>query len=234
MELLAWGSAGWGDELVSGLCLTVALALCTLPLGMLTGLGIAAMRRSSNWLACDVAIGFTTAFRSLPELLTVFLIYYGGQSLINALSQSLDFGPMELHPFAAGLIALALVFGAFSSEVFLAAFAALPPGQGEAARTLGLHRFQIFLLITGPQMLRLSLPGLSNLWQNLLKDTSLISIIALNDLLRQSKLAASSEVEPVFFYCVAFVLYLSLAVLSSIGIGRVRSWSDRGFGSAAP
>ena len=79
-----------------------------------------------------------------------------------------------------------------------------------------------------PQLIRLALPGLSNLWLTLMKDTALVSVITLNDLLRQTQVAVSSTKQPFFFYAVACLIYLLLSMISSIGIGRIDAWASRG------
>jgi polar amino acid transport system permease protein len=120
------------------------------------------------------------------------------------------------------------VLASYSSEVFLSAFRAIPHGQYEAADAMGLHRRQALRLIILPQIVRLALPGLSNLWLSLMKDTALVSVITLNDLLRQTQVAVSSTKQPFFFYAVACLLYLGLSMVSSVGIGRIDAWAARG------
>lgn len=233
LSLLSWGAAGWSDELAAGLAMTLGLAVCTLPFGLALGLGVALAGRSGNWFAQDMASVFTTVFRGLPELLTLFLIYYGGQALVQAVVAAFGGGYVEISPFLAGVIALGFVFAAFSSEVFASAFKGVPNGQWEGAQALGLGRWTTFRKIIGPQLVRLALPGLANLWLILLKDTSLVSVIALDDLMRQTRVAAGSEREPFLFYSVALLLYLGLSLVSSLGIRRVEAWSGRGHNAGA-
>jgi polar amino acid transport system permease protein len=85
---------------------------------------------------------------------------------------------IDVNAFVAGVVALSAVVAAYSSEVWIASLSAVPPGQGEAARSLGLNRWQVFFLVTLPQLGRVALPGLGNIWTILLKDTSLISTLA--------------------------------------------------------
>ena len=95
---------------------------------------------------------------------------------------------VEANGFIAGMLALGVVFAAYASEVFTAAFNGIPVGQWEGATAIGLHRWQTMRLVILPQLLRLALPGLANLWLVLLKDTALVSVIALDDLLRMTYL----------------------------------------------
>ena len=88
-------------------------------------------------------------------------------------------------------------------------------------------------LVVLPQLVRLALPGLANLWLALLKDTSLVSVIALNDILRQTSVAVGATKQPFFFYLVACLLYLILSIISSFGIAGIERWSERGMRRAA-
>ena len=227
-DLLAYGSDGWGDELLAGLWITISLAVATLPFGLALGFLVALARRSRRWWANDLAAAFTTVFRGLPELLTLFLIYYGGAALIQRAYGLVGGGYIEVSPFVAGMVALGLVFAAFAAEVFLSAFKGIPNGQDEGAAALGLSRWQTMRLVIFPQLVRLALPGLANLWLILLKDTALVSVIAVDDLMRQTRVAAGSEREPFFFYAVTCGIYLALSIVSSVGVRQVDAWAERG------
>ena len=223
LSLLSFGPEGWGDELAAGAWLTIRLALATLPVGLALGLAVALMRDSgTRWLTMP-ANAFTTIFRGLPELLTLLLVYFGGQMLLARI-----FGQVEVSAFVAGLVALGLVFAAYASEVFLGAFRGIGRGQYEAGYALGLGRVAVFRLVILPQLVRLALPGLANLWLVLLKETSLVSVIALNDLLRQTSVAVRATKEPFLFYLVACLIYLAMSAISSAGILGIERWSARG------
>jgi polar amino acid transport system permease protein len=128
------------------------------------------------------------------------------------------------------MAALAVVFSSYSSEVMLSAFRAIPRGQYEAGDALGLHRSRTMLLVILPQLIRIALPGLTNLWLILLKDTSYVSVIGLADILRQTGIAARVSKEAFFFYGIACLLYLILAMISSVGLGFVERWAKRSEG----
>lgn len=228
--LLAFGADGWGDELAAGAWLTIRLAVATLPFGLLLGLLIALAKQSEDTYLRAIGNVYTTVFRGLPELLTLFVVYNMVQLMANRVVQIIAPGSsFEISGFAAGLVALGVVFGAFSSEVFLGAIRAIPKGQIEAGRSLGLSAVQAFGLITLPQLWRLALPGLGNLWLVLIKDTSLVSVIALNDLLRQTQVAVGVTKEPFFFYLVACLIYLVFTLISAAGINRLEVRANRGF-----
>lgn len=228
LGLLAWGADGWGDELAAGLRITVLLALATLPFGLVLGFLVALAKNSSEKSLTAAAHIYTTIFRGLPELLTLFIVYYGGQILIQEIVNLFTETYVEVNSFVAGMVALGLVLSAFSSEVFLGALRAIDRGQVEAGKALGLSRWQCLRLVTFPQLIRLALPGLSNLWLVLLKDTSLVSLIALNDLLRKANIAVGATKEPFFFYAVACLIYLFVSLVSSIGLTGIERHVNRG------
>jgi polar amino acid transport system permease protein len=234
LELLAYGPTGWGDEILAGASLTIRLALATLPVGLALGFAVALAKRSDSVLLRGFGEAFSTVFRGLPELLTLFIVFYGGQILLQAVVGLFSDRPVEANGFIAGMLALGVVFAAYASEVFTAAFGAIPKGQWEGAAAIGLHRAQTMRLVILPQLLRLALPGLGNLWLVLLKDTSLVSVIALNDLLRMTSVAVGTTKQPFFFYFVACMIYLAISIVSSIGIGAIERWSERGESGRKP
>ena len=119
-------------------------------------------------------------------------------------------GYIEINAFLTGALAIGIISGAYSTEVFRGAILSIDKGQFEASKVLGLKKNIQFYKVILPQMLRLSIPNLSNVWQITLKDTSLISVTGLVEIMRQSYIAAGSTRDPLFFYSVAAVLYLSL------------------------
>jgi polar amino acid transport system permease protein len=119
------------------------------------------------------------------------------------------------------MVALGVVFSSYSSEVFLSAFRAIPRGQYEGGFAVGLTSGQTMRLVVLPQLIRISLPGLANLWLILLKDTALVSAIGLSDILRQSGVAARVTKHAFLFFGVAGLIYLALAIISSFGIHAI-------------
>lgn len=228
LHLLAFGPTGWGDEILAGAWLTVRLALATLPVGLALGFLVALAKRSQSRPARFLGESFSTIFRGLPELLTIFLVFFGGQIAMQAIVRLFSDTTIEANGFIAGMIALGVVFAAYASEVFTAAFNGIPVGQWEGAKAVGLHRLQTMRLVIFPQLVRLALPGLANLWLVLLKDTSLVSVIALNDLLRMTSVAVGTTKQPFLFYLVACLIYLLMSIVSSFGINAIERWSERG------
>ena len=227
-SLLQFGPDGWGDELLAGTLVTVKLALATLPFGLALGFLIALAKNSSEKSLVAAANIYTTLFRGLPELLTLLIIYYGGQILVQQVVGLFTDTYVEISSFVAGMIALGLVFSAFASEVFLSAFRGIQQGQYEGSFALGLTRFQTMRLVILPQLVRLALPGLSNLWLILLKETALVSVIALDDLLRTTNIIVGNTKEPFFFYFIAIMIYLCLSIISSVGLNWIDTRVRRG------
>jgi len=226
--LLRFGPSGWGDELALGALLTIQLAVAVLPLGIILGF-IVALGKDSKFRVLRISGNvFTTIFRGLPELLTLFIVYFGGQILFQKFVSLFSDTYVELSAFVAGVLALGMVFAAYASEVFLGALRAIDIGQIETSRALGMSEYKTLRFIILPQLIRYSLPGLGNLWLALLKDTSLVSVIALTDLLRQTRIVVGATKEPFFFYLIACLLYLVMAVVSSIGQTALENWSNRG------
>lgn len=226
--IVACGDTGWGDEIALGLKITVAVAIATLPVGLIIGF-LVALAQQSQEKSIRLAAGiYTTIFRGLPELLTLFIIYYGLQILLQYLFGLTGINErIEINAFVAGMIALSVVFSAYCAEVLLSAFRAIPRGQYEAGDALGFHHGKTMYLIILPQLVRIALPGLTNLWLILLKDTSYVSVIGLSDILRQTGIAAKVSKEAFLFYSIACLLYLVLAIISSIGLGFLDRWAKR-------
>ena len=136
---------------------------------------------------------------------------------------------IEINAFLTGSFSIGIISGAYSTEVFRGAIQSIDRGQFEAAKVLGINKFTQFYKIILPQMLRLAIPNLSNVWQITLKDTSLISVTGLVEIMRQSYIAAGSTRDPLFFYCFAAILYLMLTYLSMKIINRLETKYSRGY-----
>lgn len=221
---LIFGPDGWGPLLFKGALVTAALALATVPFGFSGGLLLAVLRQSRFRVLRMMCEAYTTFFRGVPDLLALFIVYYGLQALIDRLGTGI-----QLNAFVAGVIALSVVMAAYSGEVWLAALQTVAPGQIEAARSLGLTPRQVFRHITVPQLLRVALPGLGNVWTILLKDTSLISTIAVMDLLRAASEASKNTTRPLLFYTAAGLIYLLFSIVSQLGQSALERRANRGY-----
>ena len=227
---LLFGPDGWAPLLLRGALNTILLSLVTAPFGFGGGLLLAVLRLSRNWLVRGICDVYTTFFRGIPDLLSLFLIYFGIQALLNMVTRLFGDGwRVEMNAFVAGVIALSVVVAAYSSEVWLASLKAVPPGQAEAARSLGLRPGQVFSLVVLPQLVRVALPGLGNIWTALVKDTSLISTLAVSDLLRAASEASRATTRPILFYSAAAAIYLAFSILSGIGQAYLERRTNQGY-----
>jgi len=173
---------------------------------------------------------YTTVIRGVPELLVIYLFFFGGSGAIMFVASMFGYNEyIEINAFVTGSFAIGIISGAYSTEVFRGAIQSIDKGQFEAAKVLGLNKFKQFYKIILPQMLRLAIPNLSNVWQITLKDTSLISVTGLVEIMRQSYIAAGSTRDPLFFYSFAAVLYLLLTFLSMKLINKLEVKYSRGY-----
>jgi polar amino acid transport system permease protein len=219
---LSWGPEGWLDDIAYGVFVTVSLALATLPVGLAIGFLVALAKQSSEPSLRLAGNIYTTIFRGLPELLTLFLVFFGAQIGLQRLFQLFDPGAtVNINAFVSGMIALGVVFSSYASEVFLSAFRAIPRGQYEGGYAVGLTNWQTMRLVVLPQLIRIALPGLANLWLILLKDTALVSAVGLSDILRQTIIAARVSHHAFIFFTLACLIYLALSIISSFGINAI-------------
>lgn len=224
---------GFGPALAAGTLMTVKLALCALSLGLVLGL-LGALAKTSALKPLQWLGGlYSTLVRGVPELLWVLLIYFGTVNLMRSLGEAIGRPGLELSAFAAGAVALGLCFGAYATEVFRGAILAIPKGHREAGQALGLSRPRILWRIILPQMWRIALPGLGNLFMILMKDTALVSVIGLEEIMRRSQIAVTASKEPFTFYMVAAFIYLSLTVIAMIGMHVLERRAGRGFTRSA-
>ena len=230
-EVLSFGDHGFGDEILFlGAPMTVGLALASLVWGLLLGLGNASLGLSRSIVLRVIADAYTTVIRGIPEFLVLMIVYYGAQQLIQYLIADIFAyeGEVVVSKFGAGTFALGLIFGAYAGEVFRGAFLAVPQGQIEAGLACGMSRRQVFLRIHMPQMWRFAIPGLGNLWMVLIKDTSLVSVIALDETLRWCKVAAERTGQHFESYLFGLVIFLALAMVSDAVRHRLEERASRG------
>jgi octopine/nopaline transport system permease protein len=217
LDLFSLGPRGWGDELLSGTVVTIAVSVLGFILGCALGLATAVASLSRRLAPRWVADVYTTIVRGVPSLLVIYLFFFGSSGAIMFFARMFGYtGFLSLDAFSVGVLALAVLTGAYSAEVFRGALQAVPRGQMEAGRAVGLSDGQVFRHVRLPQALRLALPGLGNVWQLVLKDSALVSVTALAELMRMTSVAARSTGQPFTFYVAAGVLYLLLTTVSTL------------------
>jgi polar amino acid transport system substrate-binding protein len=180
--------------------ITLLLSVLAMSLAVALGVGIAAGRVYGNRALRVPLTVYVEVIRGTPILLQLFVLYYGLSDVVR------------LPAFAAAVIGLGLNYAAYESEIYRAALEAISPTQLEAARTLGLSEFKILRLVRGPQALRLALAPMTNDFVALLKDSSLVSVITVVELTKQTAIYATnigSWVVPGLL-CAAVYLAMSL------------------------
>ena len=230
MELLAFGDTGWGDELFLATLMTIAVSITAMIIGFSFAAIFTPLKLSKFKSLNLIANTYTTVIRGVPELLVIYLFFFGGSGAIMFVASMFGYNEyIEINAFITGSFAIGIISGAYSTEVFRGAIQSIDKGQFEAAKVLGMNKFAQFYKIILPQMLRLAIPNLSNVWQITLKDTSLISVTGLVEIMRQSYIAAGSTRDPLFFYSFAAVLYLLLTFVSMKLINRLEVKYSRGY-----
>ena len=221
-ELLVLGDTGWGDELLFASIMTLLVSLSSITLGLFIAIFIATGKIRNNFFSKSISNFYTTIVRGVPELLVIYLLFFGGSAGVMFVAKIFGYnGYIELNAFLMGTIAIGCISAAYSSEVLRGAYYSIDKGQLEAARALGMSTFSCFIKILVPQIIRYAIPGLGNVWQITLKDTALISVTGLVEIMRQSSVAARSTHSPFTFYLAAAVLYLILTTFSSKIFDRI-------------
>jgi octopine/nopaline transport system permease protein len=234
IELLSFGPSGWGAQMLAGTGMTVAVATVAFLIGIVFGTVGAAAKLSGNKVLLGAANVYTTIVRGIPELLVIYLLFFGGNGVVMAVASVFGYdGYVELNPFTIGTLAVGLISGSYSTEVIRGAVIAVPRGQIEAARACGMHPLLILRRILAPLTLRYAPQGLGNVWQLTLKDTALISVTSLTEIMRASLLAAGSTHQPFLFYSTAMILYLALTLVTTALFDRAERYFMRGVRRAA-
>jgi octopine/nopaline transport system permease protein len=230
MDLLTFGETGWGDELFYATLMTIAVSITAMLIGFLFSAIFTPLKLSNSKFLNLIANSYTTVIRGVPELLVIYLFFFGGSGAIMYVASIFGYNEyIEINAFITGSVAIGIISGAYSTEVFRGAIQSIDKGQFEACKVLGFKRYIYFLKVIMPQMLRLAIPNLSNVWQITLKDTSLISVTGLVEIMRHSYIAAGSTRDPLFFYSFAAVLYLMIKFLIMKIINRLEVKYNRGF-----
>lgn len=198
--------------MVKGAVLTLKFAVASMALGLVVGLVIAIMRIGSNRLAAGLAQGYVSLMRGTPLLVQMFVVYYGLPDL-----------GITLDPTTAGIFTLTLNAGAYLSESMRGAILGIGRGQWAAAHSLGLTHVQTLRHIVCPQALRLAVPSLGNTLISLIKDTSLVSVITVTELLRSTQEVIAATFQPLPLYLAAAAIYWVLSTLLTRLQGRVET-----------
>jgi arginine/ornithine transport system permease protein len=220
---------GYLPGLLEGTFTTLAVAACSLVIAVALGLAGAAAKLSRSRIARATVHAYTTIIRGVPDLVLMLLVFFGGQSLVNALALELGRAePIDVNPFVAGVATIGFIFGAYLTETFRGAILAIPAGQREAGLAYGMSRAQVLRRITLPQMVRLALPSFTNNWLVLVKSTAIVSVIGLADMMNRAGQAASTTREPFTFYLAAAAIYLAITTASLLGLKALERRNSAG------
>ena len=229
-ETLVFGDLGWGDEFLFATLMTIIVSISSMGLGIFIAIFAAWAKLSRSKFLNFVSNIYTTVIRGIPELLVIYLIFFGGSAAVMKLAKVFGYeGYIELNAFTISVIAIGIISATYSTEVLRAAFLSIDRGQIEAAKAIGLSKFQIFINILVPQVLRHAIPGLGNVWQVTLKDTSLISVTGLVEIMRQTRISSNVEHSPLTFLITAACLYLLLTTFSGKFFNYLERQANKGF-----
>ncbi|MDE0761300.1 MAG: ABC transporter permease [Planktomarina sp.] len=220
---------GWWDDYFWGSVVVAQVFVCSLILMIIFGLIGAAAKLSDNFIAQKLANGYTIVFRGTPEILVILLLYFGSAIALTSIAQIFnpDIKFLDVPPFWAGTIAIALIVGSYATETFRGAFLGVNPGSIEAARALGMSNLQTFIYVRVPEMWRLALPAFGNHMLSLVKDTALISIIGLNETLFVAKQAIGTTGEPFIMYIVVGLIYLGFSTIITLSVMGLERFGQR-------
>lgn len=193
---------------IDGLVTTLELSVIALCLAVIVGIAVALARNSSAILFKDAGTLYVWFFRNMPLLVVILLVYYGFGSAVN------------IDRFWAGVLSLSLFEGAYVGEIFRAGIEAVPAGEVEAGRAMGLYKSQIMFSIIFPQAFRISIPPLIGQLVSLVKDSSLVSVIALGDLTMRARQVGTQTLAVFESYIVLAVCYLFITSILSL-MGRI-------------
>jgi len=199
------------EFLLGGLKFTITVSLIAMFFAILLGLIISIAGTTKSKTLNIINVSYTEIIRAIPVLVMILWVYYGLPVLLN----------LNFSAFAAGIIALSICESPFISEIFRSGIQAVPKGQKEAGTSLGLSFFQKFYLITLPQAIRIILPALGNQFVYMLKMSSLVSIIGLNELTRKANELVVSQYRPLEIYTFLVLEYLVLILIVSYFVRKL-------------
>ena len=220
---------GWLDDYFWAAMVVLRVFAAALVMATLLGLIGSAAKLSKIRIAKGIANAYTVVFRGTPEMLVLLIIYFGSAITLTTIAQIFDpeIKFVDIPPFWAGALAIALVVGSYMTETFRGAFLGVDPGQVEAARALGISNFQTFVYVRVPQMWRLALPNFGNHMLSLMKDTALISVIGLEEIVFVAEIATTVTLKPFTMYFIVAVIYLAISTVITLTVAGLEKYANR-------
>ena len=228
LTLLGFGDCGWGATLLWGFGNSLMIALGAYAIGFCIGVSGAFGKLYGGPVAKDLLAVYTTIVRAVPELVLILILYYAVPSAVNEVLLAMGRERIILPQFITGVIVLAFVQGAYQTEVLRGSILAVPQGQIEAARAMGMPMMLIARRIIFPLMTANAVPGLGNLWLNATKDTALLAVIGFSELTKATFQASATTKAFFTFYPAAMALYMMISLISIYGFGRIERWARKG------
>jgi His/Glu/Gln/Arg/opine family amino acid ABC transporter permease subunit len=233
MMLITASDAGYLGQLAGGAVMTMQLAVLGYLAALLCGAVVGLLTLSHNSLIQAIWRAYASVVMGVPSLLVIFLFYYGGSAILAALLAPFGLaGTLDVSPFAAGLTALAAVYTVYVAELVRGAVRNVPRGQFDATAALAIGRTDAWRYVILPQVARLALPGLVNIWMIVLKDTALVSLTGLNDLVAHAKTAAGATREPFIFFIAAALFFVVFSAITLRFSARLERRFGRGLAVA--
>ncbi|WP_170384319.1 ABC transporter permease [Ruegeria atlantica] len=219
----------WSDEFLAGTFVIIKLFFISLVMVITWGLLGATAKLSNSRIARGIANGFTVLCRGTPEFLLLLIVYFGSAVTLTSIARAInpEIRFLDIPPFWAGAFAISLVIGAYATETFRGAFLGIDKGYIEAAKALGMTRFQVFWKLRVPMMWRLALPGFGNHLLSLLKDTALVSVIGVEGILFTAQQASSVNHKPFTMYLTVAFIFLALSTVIVVTMKCVEKYAYR-------
>lgn len=220
--ILVW-EGGWIGAILRGTAITIAVGLASIILGALIGTLLGLIKWAKIFPLTVIVTAYTSLIRGVPELLIIYLLFFSSVEFVTRVATAFGYAALadSGYAFIIAVVAVSAISGAYSTEVIRGALASIPTGHIEAAKALGISRYRIFQRIILPQMLRIALPGMNNVWQATIKDTALVSVVGLQELMRTASVGAGSTRNPLIFFLIAAVVYFVITIITQAGFDRV-------------
>lgn len=222
---------GYFRQMLAGALVNLELFALSVALTLLVGMVVGIVTLSRNVVVRLLWRLYSSIIMGVPSLLVILVIYYGGSSILGALPGGL--GQLEITPFASGVAALTIVYSAYLAELIHGAVRNVPRGQFEACAALGLGALSAWRRVILPQLSRLALPGLLNLSVVVLKDTSLVSLAGLSELVSKAKVASGATQQPFVFFIGASVLFVGFTASMMPLADWLQAHLSRGYARSA-
>jgi octopine/nopaline transport system permease protein len=220
--ILVW-EGGWVGAILRGTAITIAVGIASIIVGAIIGTLFGLIKWARIFPLTLLVTAYTSLIRGVPELLIIYLLFFSSVEFVTKVATAFGYEALadSGYAFIIAVVAISSISGAYSTEVVRGALASIPAGHIEAARALGISSGRIFRRIIVPQMLRIALPGMNNVWQATIKDTALVSVVGLQELMRAASVGAGSTRNPLIFFLIAAIVYFTITIISQAGFDRV-------------